>query len=137
MASVEELLIKLTVDNAQMKAKLAESEKSVKGFGSQIAKIGPMMLAAFSVTAIAAFAQKAYMASVQQEQANKRLLFSLHGNTIAFKQLTDQAEDLRQATGVDDAAIMQIQQLGASAGKSTQDIKKITEATVKLCVVSI
>jgi len=136
MATVEELLIKLTADNSDLKRKLAESEKGVSSMGGVVSKLGPMIAGAFTVGAIVGFAKVAFRAAEQQEQANKRLMFAVKGNATAFKELTDQAEKLRAATGVDDAAIMQIQQLGANAGYSTEKIKKVTEAAVELASVT-
>lgn len=136
MASVEELIIKLTADNSDLKKKLGESEKSVGGLGKVVSSIGPMIAGAFAVGSVIAFATAAFKAAEQQMQVNKRLLFSLKGNTTAFKELADQAENLRAATGVDDAAIMQIQTLGGAAGYSTDKIKKITAASVELAAVT-
>lgn len=136
MASVEELIIKLTADNSDLKRKMADSEKSVGGLGGVVGKLGPMIAGAFAVGSIFAFSKAAFQASEQQTQANKRLLFAVKGNTVAFKDLTDQAEILRAATGVDDAAIMQIQNLSASTGRATSETKKITEAAVELAAVT-
>jgi len=138
MASVEELLIKLTADNTDLKRKLGESEKQVGGFGGALRGIGTLAVAGFAVAGVAAlaFGKQAFKAAEQQDQANKRLMFAVKNNVVAFKELTDQAEKLRDATGVDDAAIMQIQQLGANAGYSTDKIKKVTEAAVELAAVT-
>ena len=136
MASVEELIIRLTADNSDLKKKLGESEKSVGGLGKVVSSIGPMIAGAFAVGSVVAFATAAFKAAEQQMQVNKRLLFSLKGNTSAFKELADQAENLRAATGVDDAAIMQIQTLGGAAGYSTDKIKKITAASIELAAVT-
>jgi hypothetical protein len=136
MASVEELIIKLSADNSDLKKKLADSEKSVGGLGKAVGAIGPMIAGAFTIGAITSFAVAAFKSAEQQMQVNKRLLFSIKGNTVAFKQLADQAEKLRAATGVDDAAIMQIQTLGGAAGYSTEKIKKITQAAVELAAVT-
>lgn len=138
MVNVEELLIKLTADNKDLKNKLNQSENDVKGFSSNMTKIGTAAVAAFAVAgaAVLAFGVAGFKAAEQQEKANKRLLFALKGNTVAFKELAKQAEDLRAKTGVDDVAIMQIQQLGANAGYTTDKIKKITQASVELSAVT-
>jgi len=132
MASVEELIIKLTADNTDLKKKMSDSEKSVGGLGKAVGAIGPMIAGAFSIGAITAFGKAAFTAFEEQEKMNKKLLSSLQGNGYAFKELTKQAEQLRSKTGVDDAAIMQIQQLGAGAGYSVDKIKKLTDASVQL-----
>jgi len=48
MANVEELLIKLSVDNAELKAKLNESETKVKGFGDTTKKVSAMAVAGWA-----------------------------------------------------------------------------------------
>jgi len=136
MAITEELLIKLTADNTDLKAKMADSEKSVGILGKAVGAIGPMIAGAFAIGSIGSFAAAAFKSAEQQMQVNKRLLFSLKGNTLAFKELANQAENIRAATGVDDAAIMQIQTLGGAAGYSTDKIKKITQASVELAAVT-
>lgn len=132
MATTEELVIKLTADNSDLRKKLSESEKGVSNFGGAVSKLAPMIAGAFTVGAIVNFSKAAYLASEQQAQANRRLLSALNQNQAAFRELTNQAEKLRSETGVDDATIMQIQQLAASSGKATSEIKRITEASVEL-----
>ncbi|NMC34460.1 MAG: hypothetical protein GYA36_18720, partial [Veillonellaceae bacterium] len=132
MATVEELLIKLRAENTDLKNKLAESQKAVSSFGGLVSKLGPMVAGAFSVTAIVAFGRASYQASEQQEKANRRLLFALQGNQAAFKELTKQANDFQAQTGVADDMIQQIQMLAVQSGKTTSEVKKITEASLNL-----
>jgi len=132
MATVEELIIKLSADNRDLKNKLAESEKSVSSFGGSVGKLGPLVAGAFSVAAVVAFGKASFAAFEEQDKANRRLLFALKGNQSAFKTLTDQAGEFQSLTGVADDQIQQIQMLAAQSGKTTSEIKKITEATINL-----
>lgn len=132
MATVEELIVKLSADNKDLKNKLAESEKSVGKFGGSVSNLGPMIAGAFSVAAVVSFAKASYKAFEEQDKANRRLLFALNGNQSAFKILTDQASEFQSMTGIADDQIQQIQMLAAQSGKSTVEIKKITEATINL-----
>lgn len=136
MASVEELIIKLTADNSDLKRKMADSEKSVGGLGSAIGKVGPMIAGALSVGTIISFSKAAYAANEQQEKANKRLQFALQNNQAAFKVLTMQASQFQETLGVEDDAIMQIQTLAATTGRTTKQIKDITEASIYLSKVT-
>ena len=136
MATVEELIVKITADNDLLKKKLAESQQGVGNFGGAVSKLGPMIAGAFSVAVITNFARASFAAYEEQEKANRRLMFAVKGNQSAYTELTKQAEELRKKTAVDDAAIMQIQQLGAQAGYSTDKIKKITAAAVNLAAVT-
>jgi len=130
MASVEELLIKLRADNSDLKAKLNESQKSVSGFGSSI----NMLKAGFAVAGAAAvaFGRASFAAFEEADKADRKLLFALNGNQAAFESLTRQANDLRNATGIDDEDIKNIQMLGVSSGKSAGEVKKITQAAIEL-----
>jgi len=136
MASVEELIIKLSADNADLKKKLSDSKSDVSGFGGVVGKLAPMIAGAFTVGAVLSFGKAAFTAAEEQTKANKRLELAVKGNAAAFKVLTEQAEKLRSTTAVDDAAIMQIQGLGAAAGYSIARIQKMTEAAVELSSVT-
>ena len=136
MAIEQELLIKLTADNADMKKKLSESKSSLEGFGNSLGKLGPMIAGAFAVGSIVAFGKSAFEAAEKSEKANKRLMFSLQGNTTAYNELIAQASKLRKETGVSGSEIKQIQQLGANAGYTTSFIKKMVEASVNLASVT-
>lgn len=100
---------------------------ALKGIGSSLLSLAGI---GTGIAAIGAFAKSAFSAFEQQEQANRKLLFSLKGSKVAFKELTAQANDFQSRTGIADDAIQGIQVLGAEAGKSVADIKKITEATI-------
>ena len=52
MASVEELIVKITADNSDLKNKMSESGKSVDKFGGMVSKLGPMIAGALSVGAV-------------------------------------------------------------------------------------
>jgi hypothetical protein len=97
-----------------------------------MAGLGKTIVAAFAVERVLAFGKSCFDAFEQQEKMNRRLLFSVKGNTLAFNELTKQAEYFQQNAGIDDDVIEQIQQLGANTGKTTEQIKKITEAAVQL-----
>lgn len=130
--ATEDLIIRLRADNEDLKRKLNQSGKDVKGFGDSLKNIGGIATIGFAAAgaAVIAFGKQSYKAFEEQEKANRRLLFSLQGNKAAFDVLTNQANKFQSTTGIADDKIMQIQTLGAQAGKSTAEIKKITEATI-------
>ena len=132
MASVEELVIKISAENSDLKAKLKDSEKAVGGLGGMVSKLGPMVAGAFAVGSILAFGKASFAAFEEQEKANKRLMFALGGNKQAFKELTDQSSKFQASTGVSEESISQVQMLGKAAGLSISEIKKITEASLNL-----
>jgi hypothetical protein len=132
MASVEELIVKITADNSDLKNKMSESGKSVDKFGGMVSKLGPMIAGALSVGAVVAFGKASVAAFESSERANRRLMFALNGNKAMFDSLTNQASKIQSATGIDEESIMQIQMLGSASGKSTAEIKKLVEASVEL-----
>lgn len=138
MATTEELLIKLKADNTDLRNKLSQSGKDVQGFQGQIQKLGGMAKLAYAAigAAVGAFARESFLAYEVQEKANRRLLFALKGNETAFKTLTIQAGYFQSKVGIPDDAIQQIQMLAAQSGKTTQEIKRITEATIQLASVT-
>jgi len=118
---------------------LVKQRMNIGNYKSAFDGIGEKITSAFSVAGILAagaavvgFFKSSFAASEQQEKANRRLLNSLNQNKQAYEELTKQANRLQSETGIADDAIMQIQQLGASAGFTTEQIKKITAASVEL-----
>ena len=130
--TTEELVIKLSADNSDLRKKLDQSKSDVSGFGSAVNKMGAMATAAYIGMGAAAlkFAKDSFMAFEAQEKANKRLLFALKGNTSEFNELTKQATKFQSTTGIADDAIQGIQTLAAQSGRTRQEIEKITEATI-------
>lgn len=109
---------------------MEKQRMNIGNYASAFDGIGSKLAGAFSVTAVIAFGRAAFKAFEEQEQANRKLLFSLNGNKVAFKELTAQANDFQSRTGIADDAIQGIQTLAAESGKTTEDIKRITEATI-------
>ena len=132
MANVQELIVKLKAENKDLKEKLKEAKASTDSFGGAVSKLGPMIAGAFTVKAVVNFARESFAAFEEAEQADRRLLFALNGNQAAFESLTRQANELRNATGIDDEDIKQVQMLGVSSGKSAGEVKKITQAAIEL-----
>ena len=112
MASVEELLIKLAADNRDLKAKLKESQKDVSLFGDYAKKLGTQLAGAFAVGQVIKFGHQSFIAFEESEKASRKLLFALNGNQAAVESLTRQANDLRNATGIDDEDIKNIHLFG-------------------------
>jgi len=98
-------------------------QSAVSGLTKVIAGIG-------AAWASLTFFKDAFREYEQQEQANRKLLFALKDNKVAFKELTSQANEFQSKTGIADDAIQGIQVLAAESGKSVKQIKDITEATI-------
>lgn len=109
---------------------MEKQRMNIGNYKSAFDGVGAKLAGAFSVTAVLAFGRAAFAAFEEQEQANRKLLFALKGNKQAFKELTDQANEFQSKTGIADDAIQGIQVLAAESGKTTAEIKKITEATI-------
>jgi hypothetical protein len=76
--------------------------------------------------------KKLYDAAEEQEKADRRLMEAVKGNIGVFNELKKQQDELRNATGIDDEEIAQIQMMGTEAGLTTEDVKKLTEASINL-----
>ena len=106
----------------------AASSEVSSGFGG----IGKAMAGLFAVGEVISFGKEAVKAADEASKANKNLLFSVNGNKDAYNKLYEQAELLRDTTGISDESIKQIQQLAAGAGYSTDRVEKLTRASVEL-----
>jgi hypothetical protein len=122
------------------KAQMTKLKKSVKETNTNVldsfSSLAKPLAAAFTVGSVIAFGKSATDAAETSEKANRRLLYSLHGNILAYGELSRQANDLRLKDGISATSIKQIQQLGANAGYSVDRIKKLTTASVELSSVT-
>lgn len=120
-----------------LKDEMNSARKSTSIWSGGIdAAYGKMLLYGAAITGVFYSIKKLYDAAEEQRVADRRLLFAVRGNIDAFQQLKEQADSLQKITGIDDAVISQIQMLGVSTGKSTADVKKITEAAIELSSVT-
>jgi hypothetical protein len=133
-----EFLVRMTADNSDLKKKMKDSENATKSFGTSVGKMAGMMGLSFAAAgaAVVAFSLASYKAWQESEKMSRKLMASVKGNETAFKALTSQAGKLQRELGVDDESIMQLQSLAASSDKSTEEIKKLTEASVYLSKVT-
>jgi tape measure domain-containing protein len=99
--SVEELIIKLSADNAELRRKLKQSEGDVVGFSSNVGRslnqLKGAILAAFSVQAISAFTRGVVDASVAFEAAQRKFKFaagSAEAGAREFKFVRDIANEM-------------------------------------------
>jgi len=122
---------------AQAQAKNIGNYKSaVEGLKGQLMKLGGVMAAAFSVTAITAFFKSGYEGIEKQIIAERRLLVALDGRRFAQQQLVKQAAELQDKTGIDDDTIVSVQALAAEHGLTTEEIKKATQAAIAYSAVT-
>lgn len=135
-AQTKEFQAGVAAANAQMTRMKKTVTSSSDSMTASFKKFGASLLPVVSVAAVGAavisFGKSSVAAAETSEKANRRLLFSLNGNTTAYGELIRQADALRLATGVSGSAIKGIQQLGAGAGYSVDRVKKLTAASVEL-----
>lgn len=132
MAKNKDAKVRLGADTTAFTREMKKASGVMKGWKDQTALLGKSLLGMFAAGAVLSGLRSAYMAFDEQEKVNRKLLFALNDNKEAFKELSKQANEIQKSTGVPDDMINQIQMLGASAGKSTGEIKKITAASVEL-----
>lgn len=97
-----------------------------------VMKFGGVLLGALAVDKVIEFGKASFEAYEKQEKANKQLLMALKGNQAAFTILSEQAKKFQEEAGVPDEEINKIQMLAAETGKSVDQIRKITEASINL-----
>jgi hypothetical protein len=134
--SNKEIIVRVGANTAEFNKAMKGLNSNMFGMSKQMASFGKIFSGVFAAGSIVEFGRAAIKNAEEQEVVNNRLMHALKNNKTAYEQLTRQAEKLRKDTGVDDAAIMQIQTLGAAAGYSTNKIMKITQASIDLAAVT-
>ena len=115
---------------------MEKQRMNIGNYKSALAGIGAQIMASFSVAAIISFGRAAYKAFEEQEVQNRKLLFALNNNKTAYSELTKQASKLQETLGIPDEVINGIQIMAAESGKSTVEIKKITQAATELSILT-
>ncbi len=126
------LIARIGADLTDLKAKMDQAGGIVGGFQNHVAKIGPAIAAAFSVTAIVAFGKAAVTAAAEAVDGENRLLTALHGRKDVQDRLLEQAGRLHETTLFEDDEIVKQQGLLAAMGRSEAQIKRLIEASVQL-----
>jgi len=134
--SNKEIIVRVGANTAEFNKAMKGLNTNMASMQKSMANMGKMLAGAFSVGAITAFAGAAIRASEEQSKANQKLLVALGGREDVQKRLLKQAEDIRSKTGIDDAAINEIQTFAAAQGRSESQIKKNTAAAVQLAAVT-
>ena len=118
----------------------ADSDKKrIGGIGKYqqaIENVGKKVLAFLAVDQMLKFGKAAFQAFEAQEVVNRKLLYALQGDKVAYKDLQKQAEQLQKSLGIPDETINGIQMMAAETGRSTEEIKRITQASVTLSAVT-
>lgn len=109
-----------------------KTSKGLEGTLANIKAVGEGILAALSVEALTRFAINATKAYAEVEKGELRLLAALKGNTAQFKRLTDQAEKLQKAYGVDADTIKAQQAFLAIQGRTERQIESTVDAAHRL-----
>lgn len=120
--------------SGNLKTLRAEQGASSTGGGmlGGLGSLVPAVAIGAVVAGVMSFGEESVKAADEAAKANRKLLFSVGGNREEYEKLVAQANKLRDATGIDDEAIKQIQQLGAGADYSTDRIMKLTSASIEL-----
>ncbi len=116
MSIISKLKAVLSLDDKQFKAGLKGAEKSTKGFGDSIGKLGGIIGAAFSVQQIAKFAIAT--AELGHQATNVDKAFSKLGITL---------ESLKTATG-GGIGDLRLQQMAVQAANLGLDVDKLATA---------
>lgn len=132
MAKAKEVKVKFGADTSGYAREMRKLSKQSTAFKSELVSMGKSLMGIFAVGSIASFVVESGKAAEEAERANKRLQLATNGNSVAYAELTRQAEELQNKIGIDDEAIKDIQVLGLETGKTAEMVKKMVKATTEL-----
>ena len=140
MGLLGKIWVKLGLDNSELDKGFKDSEKSASGFQNSLKKIGGMMAAAFSVTAVINFAKKSISAYNESALALSKLesVLKATGNASGFtsKQLQDFAYQLQTVTRFeDDTTIAAMSVLSAFKGIRGDIFKQTIKSAMDMSTV--
>jgi len=140
MGLLGKIWVKLGLDNSELDKGFKDSEKSASGFQNSLKKIGGMMAAAFSVTAVLSFA-KASIAAYNESALALTKLESVLKSTggaagLTSEQMQNFAADLQKVTKFeDDATIAAMAVLASFKGISGDVFKGVVTAAMDMSTV--
>lgn len=140
MGLLGKIWVKLGLDNSELDKGFKDSEKSASGFQNSLKKIGGMMAAAFSVTAVLSFA-KASIAAYNESALALTKLESVLKSTggaagLTSEQMQNFAADLQKVTKFeDDATIAAMAVLASFKGINGDVFKGVVTAAMDMSTV--
>ena len=140
MGLLGKIWVKLGLDNSELDKGFKDSEKSASGFQNSLKKIGGMMAAAFSVTAVINFAKASVAAYNESALALSKLesvLKSTGGAAgLTSEQMQNFAADLQKVTKFeDDATIAAMAVLASFKGINGDVFKGVVTAAMDMSTV--
>lgn len=124
--SLRNLIVRIFGDKTQLESTLKGAEGSISRFGTAIKRLGSMLAAAFSVTAIIGFTKKSLELYDVQARAERSLLVALKGREDIQKNLIKVAKQLQQVTLFgDEETVQAAARLAMLIGANESAIKKL------------
>jgi len=115
-----------------LKGETDKLSSSNSGLGASFSKLGGLIAAAFSVTQIIAFGNRAVDAFASAQKAVTQLTLVFNGNEGAQRRLLRLADELQDAFAIDnDVIISQINFLGLQ-GRTESQIQKVIKTAIQL-----
>ncbi len=134
--SAGEVEVKLTLDAAQLKAGLADSQQSLNNFNGVLEKVGTALVAAFSLAKIAGFFKDSLDAYATNELAVTRLVAALNNQGTASQKavddLTGMAHALQELTGTSKNEIIASETLLTTFGVTVDMMPKVIQTILDL-----
>lgn len=134
MSWIKDIIVRFKGDSGNLQAETKKAEKSVSGFGEVVKKLGPMLLGAFSASAIINFGKQAVKAFRESEFEANRLLTALNGNRVAQSRLIAQANALQKTTIFSDEEVVKAQSMLAVLIKDADVIERLTPLVLDFAV---
>lgn len=122
----EKLKAKLGLDNSEFKRGLKDSENQLGKMSAGMKRLGVVLGAVFSVSAVTNFAKKSALAYDEEIKASQSLLVALKGRRDIQESLIDQAVELQKKTlFADDQTIMAASRMAMVIGDNEVAIKRL------------
>lgn len=133
----EELKVKISADNADLKRGLGEAGRSVKGFSSELSELATIAGAAFGAREIFEFFKSTVAEAAEAEETAIKLTAALRAQGITSKKVAEDilefSSAMQQSTRYSDDAVTEAQKLLVSLGQLTGDgLQDATRATLDL-----
>lgn len=115
---------------------LGNHQRNVGNYVGAIKNMFSTLGVALGGAAILNFFKESFLAYEGQIKEERKLKNALQGREESVRSLIKQAGELQKITGVDDEAIIEVQTLAATHNLTSEQIKKVTQASLDFAAVT-
>lgn len=129
-------LKKLEADSGRFQRNVGNYPTVVDGLKEKFLSLTSVIAAAFSINAVKNFITESFKLAEFQDKVEKKLLTALDGRKGIQKELIKDAQKLQSTSIFSDEEIIQAQTYLAAQGRTEEQIKKTTQAAIRLSLVT-